>query len=142
MTDKVTNLIPPAEPEPTVIPFGTTVERHPNPDTPDKIKAKYREPVIHLLRRMLGEDVVNIFPTHFQQAVENGYQFWRMHPDSFLDTLFDSEQEKDDTLAVMRAYSEIAGADGEGYTILTKAHDDPAMLSWRAQTRRKHNRQD
>lgn len=139
--DNVTEL-PQAEPQATVIPFGKTQERHPDPEAKEKISAPYREPQIHLLRRVLGDTVLDIFPTEFIDAVEAGKTFWDNHPNSYLDTLFDSESEKDDTLAVMRAYSEIAGPKGEGYTIATRSHDDPAMLVWRAQPRRKHNRKD
>jgi len=127
---------------PVVIPFGKTQERHPDGLATGTPETKYREPQIHLLRRVLGDVVYDIFPSPFIDAVEAGYTFWQNHPSSYLDTLFDSADEKDDTLAVMRAYAEIAGQDGEGYTIATRTHEDPAMLVWRAQTRRKHKGRD
>lgn len=120
----------------TVIPLGKTVERHPDPNAPATPERKPIEPTIHALRRILGTVVKDIFPEEFADAVEAGYRFWEANPSSYLDTLFDSAQERDDSLICMRAYAEIAGPNGDGYTIATRSHDNPAMLVWRAQTRR------
>jgi hypothetical protein len=124
----------------TVIPFGKTSPRHPSTTIRETAESQWREPQIHLLYRVLGESVVDIFPEVFVKSVEAGYLFWVNNPSSYLETLFEDELERDDTLAIMRAYAEIAGEDHEGYTIATRSHEDPAMLVWRAQTRRKHNK--
>ena len=136
--DNVTEM-PAHAPEASVIPFGQTTVRTPEKQAAEKPKAPYKEPQIKALLRIFGEVVYDIFPQTFIDAVESGYKFWVDHPDSYLDTLFDSEQERNDSLTAMRAYSEIAGPDAVGYTIATRAHENPAMLVWRAQTRRKHN---
>jgi LmbE family N-acetylglucosaminyl deacetylase len=139
---EVKDLNPATEPNAVVIPFGKTVERHPDGLATGETPQKYREPQIHLLARVLGEIVYDIFPEAFKDAVEAGYAFWVAHPSSYLDTEFDTAEERDDSLAVMRAYAEIAGDNGEGYTIATRVHEDPKMLVWRAQTRRRHNKQE
>lgn len=139
--DNVTELLTP-EPKETVIPFGQTTIRTPEKASAEKAKQPYREPQMKALRRIFGDVVLEIFPQTFIDAVELAYRFWFDHPDSYLDTLFDTEQEKNDSLTAMRAYAEIAGPEGEGYTISTRTHDDPCMLVWRAQTRRKHERKE
>lgn len=93
-----------------------------------------REPQMAALRRILGDGVLGVFPLGIMQAVDRSYQFWRDNPDSFLDTPFDTEQEKADALTVMRAYAECAP--NGPYTIRTVTVDDPLVLSWRAQNRR------
>ena len=127
-----------ATPE-TQVTLGTSKARHPTVD-PDAPKAthKYREPQFRTLKRVLGDQVLDIFPSEFIDSVEAGYKFWQEHPRSYIDTVFASEQERDDVLAIMRAYAEAANE--QGYTIATLADPDPRKLVWRAQTRRKWNR--
>lgn len=93
------------------------------------------EPVTRALRRILGDSVLDIFPSGLVEAVDNAYEFWMKTPDSYLITNFDTEQDKLDSLIIMRAYADCA--DDGGYTIRTLADDDPRRLVWRAQTRRK-----
>lgn len=93
-----------------------------------------REPQMAALRRILGNNVLDVFPLGIIQAVDSSYKFWLENPDSFLDTPFETEAEKNDALLVMRAYAECA--DGGGYSIRTVKMDDPCLLSWRAQNRR------
>lgn len=138
---EVSDLFPESETEAEVLPFNSK-PRHPDPAASAAKEAVYREPQIKALLRILGEDVLNIFPTNFTAAVEQGYQFWQTHPDSYIDTDFDTAQERNDTLIVMRAYAEIAGPEHEGYTIATKNEGPDSLLVWRAQPRRKHNRKD
>ena|SRR5713226_1432982 len=92
------------------------------------------EPVMAGLRRILGDEVLDIFPRPLMEAVDRSYQIWLANPDSYLPTQFDTEQEKKDSLHVMRAYAECA-PDGP-YTIRTLSDENPALLIWRAQTRR------
>lgn len=87
------------------------------------------------LRRILGDAIMDVFPDGLVTAVDDAYKFWLATPDSYLITDFDSEQDKQDSLTVMRAYADCA--DDGGYTIRTLADEDPRRLVWRAQTRRK-----
>lgn len=105
--------------------------------TPEKVTRVpvKTEPVMRMLRRIFGDVVLDIFPAAFRQAVNDSYRHWVENPDSFLITDFDTEQDKLDSLAAMRAYSECA--DDGGYSIRTLADKDPCRLVWRAQTRRK-----
>lgn len=89
------------------------------------------------LTRILGDHVRDIFPEEFREAVTKSYTFWREHPDSYLDTLFDTAQERDDTLTVLRAYAECA-PDGP-WSIRTQSNNDPKMLCWRVQNRFRRN---
>lgn len=97
-----------------------------------------REPQMAALRRILGDGVMGIFPLGIIQAVDKGYEFYLANPDSFLDTPFANEAEKDDALTVMRAYAECAP--NGGYTIRTTKVDDPATLSWRTTKRQKNKK--
>jgi hypothetical protein len=93
-----------------------------------------REPQMAALRRILGNNVLDIFPLELIQAVDASYKFWLENPDSFLDTPFETVEEKNDALLIMRAYAECA--DDGGYSIRTVTMEDPLLLSWRAQNRR------
>jgi hypothetical protein len=92
------------------------------------------EPQMAALVRILGDEVLDIFPEPMRDAVDTAYTFWQTHPDSYLDTEFGSKQERDDVLIVLRAYAE--AAPGGPYTIRTVQDENPAMLCWRAQNRR------
>lgn len=100
-------------------------------------KSQSKEPQMAALTRILGDHVRDIFPEEFREAVTKSYTFWREHPDSYLDTLFDTAQERDDTLTVLRAYAECA-PDGP-WSIRTQANDNPKMLCWRVQNRFRRN---
>lgn len=132
MTDKNLAAVPDA-------PEGKGLGANLAAGTATKVKATRgqrttREPQMRALVRILGPGVRDIFPEQFRQAVEQGYQFWKDNNDSYLAVPFDTEQEKDDCLTVMRAYAECAG--DKGYTIATRNGDDPLTLLWRAQDRR------
>ncbi len=99
------------------------------------IKKQSREAQMRALRRILGDTVLDIFPKPFIAAVEKAYQHWLDHPDSYLVSEFDSQRERDDSLTVMRAYAECAGE--LGYTVRTQASEEPNVLLWRVQTRRR-----
>jgi hypothetical protein len=92
------------------------------------------EPQMAALVRILGDEVLDIFPDPMRDAVDTAYTFWQAHADSYLDTEFGSKQERDDVLTVLRAYAE--AAPGGPYTIRTVQDENPAMLCWRAQNRR------
>jgi hypothetical protein len=98
--------------------------------------AEKKEPVMRGLRRILGDIVLEIFPQPLMDAVDSAYKVWLANPDSYIPTAFDSEQDKADSLHVMRAYAECAGE--HGYTIRTLADPDPTLLIWRVSNRRGH----
>ncbi len=104
------------------------------PDARAVAVAKAREPQMRALRRILGEVVLGIFPQGLIDSVEKAYVHWQEHPEGYLVTEFDTAQERDDSLAVMRAYCECAGT--KGYTIRTETDSPPNVLVWRVQTRR------
>jgi hypothetical protein len=91
------------------------------------------ETVLQSLKRILGDSVLDIIPTDVQEAVEAAYKFWSEHSDSYLVTPFDDQKGRDDALAVMKAYAEIAP--NGPYTIRTDKDSEPEVLLWRAQTR-------
>ena len=93
-----------------------------------------KEPTMRALRRILGDGVLAIFPPDLMTSVDKAFRHWQEHPDSFLVTPFDTEQERDDTLLVLRAYAECAGEDG--YTVYTEAAPEANVLHWRVQTRK------
>jgi hypothetical protein len=91
------------------------------------------ETSLQLLARLFGLPVVEVIPLDVREAVEASYEFWKAHPDSYLVTEFDAEQDKLDALGVMKAYAEIAP--GGPYTIRVDWDSLPSVLHWRAQTR-------
>jgi hypothetical protein len=104
--------------------------------THERAVAKKAEPVMAGLVRILGVTVLDIFPQALRDAVDKSYDIWMANPDVYLPTPFDTEQDKLDSLHVMRAYAECSPKGP--YTIRTVKDDDPCLLVWRAQTRRGH----
>ena|SRR6266851_4617544 len=88
------------------------------------------------LRRILGDQVLDVFPQALADAVDRAYRIWKDNPDSYLPTPFDTPQDKADSLFVMRAYAECSPHGP--YTIRTLQDPDECLLVWRAQTRRGH----
>lgn len=117
-------------------PFGKLVisDEHATTVAADREAAEKKEPQMAALRRIFGDGVLDIFPKELREAVDNCYKFWQEHPDSYINTPFDTADELRDSLIAMRAYAECA--DNGGYTIRTLAKPDPALLTWRAQNRR------
>jgi hypothetical protein len=132
-----------------VIPFkAADLQNHPsqNPDNPllartvrptqEKAPKRRKQPETQMraLHRILGDSVIEMLPAEIVGAVDAVYVWTLQNPDSFQCTPFDSEQEKNDALTVMRAYCEMAGE--KGYTIYTRADEDPSMLIWKITRRR------
>jgi hypothetical protein len=102
--------------------------------TRTKKEAPPKIPLMRSLRNILGDGVLEIFPLAMRESVDAVYKFWVDHPDSYQVTPFESEEEKEEALIVMRAYAECAW--DTGYTIRVVSDDDPSRLVWRAQNRR------
>ena len=105
--------------------------------TPERLDAPQRqskEPTMRALKRILGVQIEEIFPEGLRESVAAGETFSKEHPDSYLDTEFDDEAERNDVLTVMRAYAECYGDDG--LTIATKNTSNPALLRWKVTARR------
>jgi hypothetical protein len=124
-------------------------DRKPNPNLVDPTRTVTRQRVtrqgpsetsLQTLKRLFGEVVFEMFPQEIIEAVDASYNFWQEHPDSYLVTPFESEAAKNDALALMRAYAEIA--DPDGYTIRTLKDSPDSELHWRAQNRIKHGQRD
>jgi hypothetical protein len=132
MTEKHLTSVPP-DPG-TGQDFGALVTEQVHTRPPRTARRVSREPQMRALRRILGDQVLDIFPQGLMDSVEGGYKFWETHVDSYIVTAFESEQDRDDALAVMRAYAECAGEDG--YTIATQNVGEKHELTWRTQKRR------
>jgi len=97
-------------------------------------KADKVEPTMAGLRRILGDSVLDIFPVELRNAVDAAYKHWSDHPDSYLETPFDTADECNDALTLMRAYCECAPAGP--WTLRTIDPDIRPVLHWRVQNRR------
>jgi hypothetical protein len=94
------------------------------------------ETSLQALKRMFGDVVFDIIPTEVREAIDVAYKFYLENPDAYLVTEFDTGKSRDDALAVMRAYAEIANP--AGYTIRTLKDAADFELHWRVQSRIKH----
>jgi hypothetical protein len=132
MTDKNTALAPVPDAKPTSRPLIAVDTEKVHKRTAKRTDTPH-ETVLQQLRRILGERVLELIPEDVQEAVEAAYKFWSEHSDSYLITPFDDQQGRDDALAVMKAYAEIAPKGP--YTIRVDRDSEPHVLLWRAQTR-------
>jgi len=73
------------------------------------------EPTMRALRRILGEDVLDIFPEGFTDLIDGLYEAHSQDSEKWSEAEYDSADERNDALALMRAYAECAGE--TGYTI-------------------------
>jgi hypothetical protein len=109
---------------------ATTVERAPRTRT----ASATTETTMHALRRILGDGVLDIFPDGLIETVD---QLFTLHADNishWAEVPFDTEQERDDALKLMRAYAECA--DDPGYTIRTDKSAELNELRFRVVVRR------
>ncbi len=111
--------------------LNRTIQRVPD-KAPKRVQTT--EPQMRALRRILGDDALELIPFDVREAVDAVYQFGKANPEAFQYTPFDSEQEKDDAATIMRAYAEMAG--DKGYTIYSQADENPALLVWKVTDRR------
>lgn len=95
---------------------------------------KKQEPQFRALCRILGWIPSEVLPADLCEAVDVVYEWGKQNPDTFQCTPFDTPDERNDALTVMRAYAECPG--DTGYTIYTKTDADPCMLVWKVTRRR------
>lgn len=110
---------------------GFSAVRKPRARKPEQVKV---EPTMRALRRILGDDVLNIFPEGLTEQVDKLYQFCSEDAELWPEIEFDTESERNDTLALMRAYAECAGT--TGYTVRQDRTTEPNVLRFRVTNRR------
>lgn len=74
-----------------------------------------REPSMHALRRILGDEVLDIFPEGIVETTDELFKLHSNDKSAYAWVVFESEADRNDALALMRAYAECA--DDPGYTI-------------------------
>ena len=96
--------------------------------------AKRVEPTMRKLRRILGDEILDIFPDGLIKAVDSLHEAWQADPKKWAELDFETVDERDDALDLMRAYAECAG--DKGYTIRTDSEAEPLVARFRVTTRR------
>lgn len=86
------------------------------------------------LRRILGDEVLDVFPEGFTELVDALYDICKDDKDKWIDAAYGTASERNDALALMRAYAECA--DVSGYTIRTDRDAEPNELRFRVVTRK------
>jgi hypothetical protein len=102
------------------------------------MRARKVEPTMRKLRRILGDEILDIFPEGLIDAVDQLHDAWRADPEPWAELDFETEAERDDALDLMRAYAECAG--DKGYTIRTDPDTEPTVARFRVTTRRGSNK--
>lgn len=110
--------------------------------TKEKKKARVKPPEtsLQVLHRLFGDEVYSLFPDALMESVDKMYAFCKESMDAYQVTEFDSEEDKHNSLALIRAYAEIA-PDG-GYTIRVDWDAPENVLQWRVIDRIKHARKE
>jgi hypothetical protein len=100
----------------------------------EKVAGEKVEPTMRALRRILGYDVLDVFPVGLADTVD---RFYKVHSDNkalWSTATYEDVTKRNDTLFLMRAYAECAG--DKGYTIRTKDTGNPCELRFRVTPRR------
>jgi len=132
MTERKLTRVPDA-PE-RMLPFGKLVTDKTVSGKKSRSGRANREPQMRALRRILGDGIMGIFPEELMKSVDAAHEFWQTNGDDFLVTDFDTVQDKEDSVTVMRAYAECA--QDNGYSVYTRSDDDPLRLVWKVAKRR------
>jgi hypothetical protein len=93
------------------------------------------ETALQTLHRLFGDQVYDLFPPELIKSVDTMHVYGKTHADEYILTPFDSERDKLDSWALIKAYCEIAP--NGGYTIRVDWNQDANMLAWKIQDRRK-----
>lgn len=92
------------------------------------------EPTMRALRRILGDVVLDIFPAGITENVDELFDLCQEDSEFWAEVECESVQERNDLLALMRAYAECAGE--KGYTIRQDRTADADVLRCRVVTRK------
>jgi hypothetical protein len=93
-----------------------------------------REPSMHAMRRILGDEVLDLFPDGIVETCDELFKLHKEDTDQWAEVRFDSAADRNDALALMRAYAECA--DDPGYTIRQDKATDPDVLRFRVTVRK------
>jgi ferredoxin-NADP reductase len=93
------------------------------------------ETSLQLLFRLFGTDIYDCFPESLMESAEKMREWSKEHVDAYVITKFETEQDKLNSLGLLRAYGEIA-PDG-GYTVRVDWDSAPNVLHWKITTRRR-----
>lgn len=92
------------------------------------------EPTMRALRRIIGDEVLDIFPDGLTDTIDALFKAHGADKNTYAEIEFDTADERNDLLALMRAYAECAGE--KGYTIRTDSETAPEVLRFRVTVRR------
>jgi hypothetical protein len=92
------------------------------------------EPTMRALRRILGDDVLDIFPEGLPNQVDELFDVCMENADFWAEVECESVQERNDLLALMKAYAECAGE--KGYTVRQDRTADSDVLRCRVVPRK------
>jgi hypothetical protein len=92
------------------------------------------EQSMHAMRRILGDEVLELFPEGFTDQVDKLFKVHSANPALWAEISCDSEDDRDDLFALMRAYAECA--DDPGYTIRQDRTTGASVLRVRVITRK------
>lgn len=93
-----------------------------------------RESSMHALRRILGDEVLDIFPDGIIETADALFEAHGKDTNAWAEVQFDDADERNDALALMRAYAECA--DDPGYTIRQDRSTEPDVLRFRVVVRK------
>jgi hypothetical protein len=99
-----------------------------------KVEGPAYEPSMHAMRRIMGDEVLELFPEGFTDQVDALFKAHNGNPALWAEIECESEDDRDDLFALMRAYAECA--DDPGYTIRQDRTTGAAVLRVRVITRK------
>ena len=92
------------------------------------------EPSMRKYCRIMETDPAELFPDGFTDLVDQLFAAHTADPEGWAEAEYESEQERDDSLDLLRLYAECAGE--KGYTIRVDYDTDPTVARFRVTTRR------
>jgi hypothetical protein len=93
-----------------------------------------RETSMHALRRILGDEVLDVFPEGIVDTTDALFEEHAKNKDAWADVTFETASDRNDALALLRAYAECA--DDPGYTIRQDRTTEPNVLRFRVVVRK------
>lgn len=103
-------------------------------DKSARARTPVREMSMHALRRILGDEVLDIFPEGIIETTDELFKLHSQDKEAYAFVTFETARDRDDALALMRAYAECA--DDPGYTIRTDRDTEPNELRFRVTLRK------